>query len=96
MKNYQVSKNNWNSTKTNHTRSILKDISSISGSDTDYKEDESSSSSSDEDDDSKTSNYSRIAKSKPKITFKLQDSTLLVMHRVILHGKKVLNKTKEY
>lgn len=69
---------------------FIKDISSISGSDSDeLREEDSASSLSTEEDDSTRPNYARVAQSKPKITIKLADSTLLVMHRVILHGKKV-------
>ena len=49
----------------------------------------SSSSSSDEDTDANVPHYAQVARNKPKISFKLNDETVLVMFRCILHGKKV-------
>jgi hypothetical protein len=73
----------------------LSDISSISGGSDSEDEGEiysSRSSSGDEDDadySSEKKSYAQIARNKPKISFKLNDSTVLVMLRCVVHGKKV-------
>ncbi len=71
----------------------LSDISSISGSEDEDEENfyssTSSSSESDSENEDASKPYHHIASKKPKISFKLNDSTVLVMLRCILHGKKV-------
>ena len=74
----------------------LSDISSISGSENEDEENfyssssSSSSSSSESESESKDRKlYHQVARNKPKISFKLNDSTILVMLRCVLHGKKV-------
>lgn len=66
---------------------ITKDVSSISGSDS---ESENSISSCQSDEDATNAPlYAQVARNKPRISFKLADNTILVMLRCILHGKKV-------
>ena len=66
-----------------------KDISSISGSDSETEKRITSESSSSSLDESEGTNYARVARNKPKISFRLNDSNVLVMQRCILHSKKV-------
>ena len=71
-------------------------MSSISGSDSDDNQDDYQNQSDDESDylsenehDSKNDLFQIKMRSQPKIAFKLSDSNVLVMHRCLLHGKKV-------
>lgn len=70
---------------------LTKDISSISGSDSENDEEnrDRSEQSSSSEDDSNNPHYAQVARSKPKISFRLKDSTILVMFRCILHGRRV-------
>ena len=83
----------------------MKDISSISGNDSedndddfgnnDDDDDESDSDlsdASDDDDNNVLPHYAQVARNKPKISFRLNDSNILIMFRCILHGKKVTKK----
>ena len=66
---------------------LTKDVSSISGSDS--ENDDSSANSSDQSDqDAAAPYYAQVARNKPRISFKLADNTVLVMLRCILHGRK--------
>jgi hypothetical protein len=73
----------------------LIDISSISASDTDEDDNDDEDDDDDDDDDDdnnlmndKNSDYHQIARSRPKISFRLKDKSVIVLYRCILHGKK--------
>jgi hypothetical protein len=76
-------------------------VSSISGSDSDNQDDYQNQSDDESDylseneDDSKNDLFQIKMRSQPKIAFKLSDSNVLVMHRCLLHGKKVFYKKKK-
>ncbi len=76
-------------------------MSSISGSDSDNQDDYQNQSDDESDylseneDDSKNDLFQIKMRSQPKIAFKLSDSNVLVMHRCLLHGKKVFYYKKK-
>lgn len=78
----------------------LSDISSISASDTEDEAESSEAESSSDDEDDHTNadaspHYALVARNKPKISFRLNDQSALVMFRCILHGKRDIPESQQ-